>query len=60
MKHFGTPDLSVRADTLMYGVFRRDNGDRTYCTYNGTGEGKLVTFSDGFKLQAVPGNLTCD
>ena len=60
MKHYGTPDLSVRADTLMYGVFRRDNGDRTYCTYNGTGEGKLVTFSDGFKLQAVPGNLTCD
>lgn len=60
MKHYGTPDLSVRADTLMYGVFRRDDGDRTYCAYNGTGEGKLVTFSDGFKLRAVPGNLTCD
>ena len=60
MKHFGTPDLSVTADTLMYGVFRRDDGQRTYCAYNATIADKLVTFSDGVTVRAVPGDLTCE
>ena len=54
MKHYGTPDLSVTADTLMYGVFVRGDGKRTYCAYNAAGETRSVEFSDGVTLQAVP------
>jgi hypothetical protein len=60
MKHYGTPDLSVTADTLMYGVFRRDDGKQTHCAYNGTREIKTVTFSDGVTVQASPNDLTCN
>lgn len=60
MKHYGTPDLSVTADTLMYGVFRRDDGKQTHCAYNGTREVKTVTFSDGVTVQASPNDLTCN
>ena len=60
MKHYGTPDLSVTADTLMYGVFVRGDGKRTYCAYNAAGETRSVEFSDGVVLQAAPNDLTCD
>ena len=60
MKHFGTPDLTVRADTLMYGVFRRDDGKATYCAYNGATKDKVVTYTDGVTLVATPSALTCD
>ena len=59
MKHFGTPDLSVTADALMYGVFKREENKRTYCVYNATASSRKVTFSDGFKLDASPSSLTC-
>ena len=60
MKHYGTPDLSVTADTLMYGVFRRDDGKQTHCAYNVASEVRTVTFSDGVTLQASPNDLTCN
>ena len=59
MKHYGTPDLSVTADALMYGVFLRDDGKRTYCAYNASDVTRPVRFSDGITVQAVPNNLTC-
>ena len=60
MKHFGTPDLTVKADTLMYGVFRRDDGEATYCAYNATTKDKVVTYTDGVTLVANPSALTCN
>jgi hypothetical protein len=60
MKHYGTPDLSVKADTLMYGVFKREDGKRTHCAYNASAIPKTVFFSDGFKLDASPSSLTCN
>ncbi len=60
MKHFGTPDLTVKADTLMYGVFRRDDGKATYCAYNATTKDKVVTYTDGVTLLATPSALTCN
>ena len=59
LKHFGTPDLSVTADTLMYGVFRAENGRATYCAYNATSAGRVVSYSDGKTLTAIPNTLTC-
>ena len=59
LKHFGTPDLSVTADTLMYGVFRAEDGRATYCAYNATSTGRVVSYSDGKILTAVPNTLTC-
>ena len=53
-------DLSVTADTMMYGVFVRGDGKRTYCAYNAAGETRSVEFSDGVVLQAAPNDLTCD
>ena len=60
MKHFGTPDLTVKADTLMYGIFRRDDGNATYCAYNATTKDKVVTYTDGVTLLATPSALTCN
>lgn len=59
LKHFGTPDLSVTADNLMYGVFRAEDGRATYCAYNATPTGRVVSYSDGKTLTAVPNTLTC-
>ena len=60
MKHYGTPDLSVTADALMYGVFLRDDGKRTYCAYNAANAMRAVMFSDGTSVQAAPNDLTCE
>lgn len=59
MKHYGTPDLSIQADTLMYGVFRSQQGAATYCAYNAQTEPRNVNFSDGVVLSVPPGQLLC-
>ena len=59
MKHYGTPDLSVTADTLMYGVFRSRSGVATYCSYNAQKSPRAVRFSDGAELMVPPGQLLC-
>ena len=59
MKHYGTPDLSVTADTLMYGVFRSQSGAATYCSYNAQKSSRDVRFSDGTELTVPPGELLC-
>ena len=59
MKHYGTPDLSISADTLMYGVFRTEDGHATYCAYNAASKEREVRFSDGMVVVALPNTLTC-
>lgn len=60
MKHFGKPDLSIRANTMMYGVFRSDVGVVTYCSYNAQNAPRTVEFSDGFALTVPSGELLCE
>jgi hypothetical protein len=51
LKEMGPPDLSVRADTAHYGVFRQANGSRTYVAYNPDNVVRTVRFSDGASLE---------
>jgi len=51
LKEMGPPDLSVRADTPHYGVFRQVGGARTYVAYNPNNEVRTVRFSDGTSLE---------
>ena len=51
LKEMGPPDLSVRADTAHYGVFRQANGSRTYVAYNPDNVMRTVQFSDGTSLE---------
>lgn len=57
LQAMGTPDLSVRADTPLYSVFKRPDGVRTYLAYNAGKTPITVKFSDGQVLQAAPGTL---
>ncbi|MDE3009761.1 MAG: hypothetical protein KGI67_02630 [Pseudomonadota bacterium] len=53
LKEMGPPDLTVTADTALYGVFRTPGGARTYLAYNPMDTPIEVRFSDGQPL-AVP------
>lgn len=53
----GAADLSVRADTSQYGVFRRDDGTRTYLAHNPGQSSRVVQFTDGTRLTVAPGQL---
>lgn len=53
----GAPDTSVTADTTLYQVFRRPDGQRSYLTYNAGKTPITVRFSDGRQLEVPPGRL---
>ncbi len=53
----GTPDLTVRANTLLYQVFKRADGSKTYLAYNAGKTPLKVTFSDGKTLDVAPASL---
>lgn len=53
----GAPDTSVTADTTLYQVFRRPDGQRTYLAYNAGKAPIEVRFSDGQRLTVAPGTL---
>jgi endoglucanase Acf2 len=53
----GRPDFSITANTALYGVFRRADGQRTYLAYNAGQSPRSVRFSDGTTLQVPPGKL---
>ena len=57
LKEMGTPDFTVTADTTLYSVFKRADGQRTYLAYNATQAPITVKFSDGKTLLAEPGKL---
>jgi endoglucanase Acf2 len=57
LNEMGTPDFSVTADTLLYAVFKRKDGARTYLAYNAGKTPLSVRFSDGQVLAVPPGTL---
>jgi endoglucanase Acf2 len=57
LARMGTPDTSVHADTTLYQVFRRPDGQRSYLAFNAGRTPLRVRFSDGFTLDVAPGQL---
>ncbi|MDP4300861.1 glycosyl hydrolase [Leptothrix discophora] len=57
LKAMGPPDLSVHADTALYAVFRRADGQRTHLAYNAGAAPITVRFTDGTSLQVLPRTL---
>ncbi len=57
LNNIGLNDASVTADYPLATVFNKD-GHKTHVAYNTTEEPLTVTFSDGGKLTAKPGQLT--
>mgnify|MGYP001809880284 FL=1 len=57
LARMGAPDTSVTADTTLYQVFRRPDGQRTYLAYNAGKAPITVRFSDGRELAVAPGQL---
>lgn len=57
LNEIGTPDLSVRADTPLYAVFKRADGRKTYLAHNAGKSPITVRFSDGQTLTVAPGVL---
>ncbi len=53
----GAPDLSVHADTTLYQVFKRADGQRTYLAFNAGKAAIEVRFSTGQRLNVAPGTL---
>jgi hypothetical protein len=57
LQKMGTPDFAVTANTTLYSVFKKADGQKTYLAYN-TGKTPLnVRFSDGKTLTVAPGTL---
>lgn len=57
LAQMGAPDTSVGADTTLYQVFRRPDGQRTYLAFNAGKSPITVRFSDGRQLEVPPGRL---
>ncbi len=57
LQAMGTPDFSVSADTVLYQVFKRPDGQRSYLAYNAGKAPLTVRFSDGKQLVVAPGAL---
>jgi endoglucanase Acf2 len=53
----GAPDTSVTADTTLYQVFKRPDGQRSYLAFNAGKAPLAVRFSDGRQLDVPPGRL---
>ncbi len=53
----GRPDLTVTADTPLYGVFKNAGDVRTYLAYNARATALTVTFSSGKVLSVPPHSL---
>jgi hypothetical protein len=57
LQAMGTPDFSVSADTVLYQVFKRADGQRSYLAFNAGKAPITVHFSDGKQLTVAPGTL---
>jgi endoglucanase Acf2 len=57
LQDMGPPDLSIRANTTFYSVFKRADGRKTYLAYNAGKTPLLVRFSDGKEMKVAPGVL---
>jgi hypothetical protein len=57
LRELGTPDFAVTANTTLYAVFKRPNGQRSYLAYNAGKAPITVNFSDGKSMTVPPGQL---
>ena len=57
LQEMGTPDFGVTANTTLYAVFKRANGQRSYLAYNAGKAPITVNFSDGKSMTVQPGQL---
>ena len=57
LQEMGTPDFSVTADTVLYSVFKKNDGKKTYLAYNAGKAPIQVSFSDGQKMTVAPNKL---
>ena len=57
LNEMGAPDFSVTANTALYSVFRKPDGQKTYLAFNATRAPLQVRFSDGKELTVAPGTL---
>jgi hypothetical protein len=57
LEAMGTPDFGVTANTTLYSVLKRPDGQRTYLAYNASKAPLTVRFSDGKSLTVAPGTL---
>jgi len=57
LQQMGTPDLSVTADTALYAVFKRADGQSLHLAFNAGQQPITVRFSDGVTLQVPAGSL---
>jgi len=57
LQTMGQPDFETTANTTLYSVFRRADGQKTYLAYNAGKVPLEVRFSDGKTLQVAPGTL---
>jgi endoglucanase Acf2 len=57
LQAMGTPDLGVTANTALYAVFKRPDGQRTHLAYNAGKTPIQVQFSDGVRLTVAPAQL---
>lgn len=60
LQDMGTPDLTVTADTTLFSVFKRTDGQRTYLAYNVGAQSIAVRFSDGHVMTVGPRSLARD
>jgi len=57
LNEMGPPDLSVTADTPLYAVFKRTDGQKTHLAFNASATPISVRFSDGKTLDVAPRTL---
>ncbi len=57
LAEMGSPDFSITANTALYAVFKRGDGQRTYLAWNAGSTPLKVTFSDGHMLEVAPRGL---
>jgi hypothetical protein len=57
LAEMGSPDFSVTADTALFAVFKRADGQRTYLAWNAGSTSLTVAFTDGHTLKVSPGTL---
>ncbi len=53
LQYMGTPDFDVTADTPLYAVFRKPDGEVTHVAYNAGATPLAVRFSDGTTLSVA-------
>ena len=57
LQEMGTPDFAVTANTVLYSVFKKEDGKKTYLAFNAGKTPIQVNFSDGKTMTVAPNKL---